>query len=173
MKAIFLDFDGVLHPSPEVLQHRLSTLALQGSESILATGLFRWASLLEDALQAATDSTSQADSDIAIIAHSSWRNQPWMTTDLARGLLGPLGHRFAGFTTRFEGRERSIEDFVSRASVQEFLILDDAEREFSALRDHLVLTNPLIGLNDSNTLSLVSRWVASKCRPAHAPAEAH
>ena len=156
MKVVFADFDGVFHPSTEILDKDLPTLAMRGSDAVLATGLFRWTSLTEEVLSSAPGSE-----DIAIVVHSSWRNMGWADSRLARELLGPLGHRFEGFTQRQIPREQSIRDFVQRAGVEQYVILDDAEREFRSEREHLIVTNPLLGMSDPLALSQLGRWAMS------------
>jgi hypothetical protein len=153
MKTLFLDFDGVLHPSTAILNKDMPTLALQGIEQLLEGGLFQWRSQLEQAL-----SRSESEQEIAIVVHSSWRNQTWMSSALARELLGPLGHRFAGFVEQHEPRERAITKFIDRMQIEEFLILDDAYAEFSVLHDRLLVTNPLLGVSDPQVLAQIGCW---------------
>ncbi len=154
MKVVFADFDGVFHPSTEILGKDLGTLAMCGSKAILDTGLFRWTSALEEAL------VQSDDSHIALVVHSSWRNMSWATSSLVRELLGPLGHRFEGFVQRHIPRETAILEFVARTGLDDFLILDDAGSEFKVLRDHLVLTNPLLGTSERTITAQVSTWAS-------------
>lgn len=156
MKTLFLDFDGVLHPSTAILDKDVATLALQGGRELLASGLFQWSHLLEQALRDA-----EGDDEIVVVVHSSWRNQPWMSSSLAREVLGPLGHRFAGFLEGREPREPAIVEFVARMDIHDFLILDDSHAEFSALSDKLITTNPLLGVSEPHTLAQISAWCAS------------
>lgn len=155
MRALFLDFDGVLHRSTDIVGKDVSSLALQGSEAILATGLFRWTGLLEESLAQADGSD-----DIAVVVHSSWRNQRWMSSSLARTLLGPLGRRFAGFVEAHTPREKAIDDFVTRLSLESILILDDARDEF-VHSESLIVTNPLQGVSDVSVLEQVRSWADS------------
>lgn len=155
MKTLFLDFDGVLHPSIAILGKDIATLALHGSEHILASGLFKWNELLEAAL-------SESEEEVVIVVHSSWRNQPWMSTSLARDLLGPLAHRFEGFVELREPREKAISEFADRMKVDDFLILDDSRAEFSVLLDRLLLTNPLSGVSEASTLAQIRAWTSAK-----------
>jgi len=160
MKTIFLDFDGVLHPSTAILDKNVATLALQGGQKLISSGLFVWSHHLEEAIRQA-----EGDDEIVIVVHSSWRSQPWMSSALARESLGPLGHRFAGFVDRYGDRETCIAKFAGRMDIQDFLILDDSHAEFSVLADRLVTTNPLLGVSDPKTLAQVSTWAS--CSRSH------
>lgn len=155
MKVVFADFDGVFHPSTEIVDKDLPTLALQGADAIKGTGLFRWTQLLESEL---------GQTDVMLVVHSTWRRSSWAIS-LMRQLLGPLGHRFLSCTRSEISREDSIAEFVERAGVTDFIILDDAHSEFGDLSDHLICTNPLIGLNDPDTLEHIRSWATA---PAYA-----
>lgn len=154
MKVVFADFDGVFHPTTDIVGIDLPTLALHGAEALLATGLFRWTHLLERAL---------ADTEVVLVVHSTWRRASWANA-LIRDLLGPLGHRFLSCTRGEVGREDSIAEFVERTGVKEFIILDDADTEFEELTEHLICTDPLQGVSDPGVLDNIRAWATARSR---------
>jgi len=156
MKAVFADFDGVFHPSPEILDKDMPSLVMRGADAVLSTGLFRWTGLVEDVL-----AQSPGGEDIAVVVHSSWRNMGWADSRLVRQLLGPLGHRFEGFVQRHVPREQSIREFIDRVGIDQYVILDDARREFVLEQDNLIVTNPLVGMSDPAALAHLGRWAMS------------
>lgn len=150
MKTLFLDFDGPLHPATAIQGKDMATLALLGAAEIRKAGFFCWNEALEDALA--------INHEIGIVVHSSWRNQPWMSSALAREILGPLGHRFQGFATPHVPRERAVEECITRMGIEDFLILDDAHAEFKKLSPFLIAPNPLRGVSDQSILARVALW---------------
>lgn len=156
MKALFLDFDGVLHPSTHVIGKDMAGLALQGSQAISDTGMFCWVSALEHALN-----QEHSSEEIGIVVHSSWRSASWATPQLIRELLGPLGHRFMGFVEPNVPREQAIDRFIMRTGIVDHLILDDAIREFGPGRRDLVITNPLLGVSEECVLATIRCWARS------------
>jgi hypothetical protein len=156
MKALFLDFDGVLHPSTHVVGKDMARLALQGSQAITDTGMFCWTGALEEALH-----QEPFAEEIGIVVHSSWRNASWATPQLIRELLGPLAHRFMGFVQSNVPREQAIDNFIQRAGIADHIILDDATREFGPGRSELIVTNPLLGVSEECVLAHIRSWARS------------
>lgn len=124
-------------------------------------GLFCWSEDLEDAIREAEQRTGD---DIALVIHSTWRKQPWVSLQLLREALGPLGHRLVALTSPHLEREDSILDLVQRAGIDDYIVIDDAAREFSPRIQQLVVTNPLCGVSDPAVLSAVQDWVGADCR---------
>ena len=81
-RVLFLDFDGVLHPTTEDLD--------DDSGRCLATPFFGWLPHLARALEWFLD--------VRIVVHSTWRYT--QDVDELRELLGPLRVRFLGATPR-------------------------------------------------------------------------
>ena len=135
-RALFVDFDGVLHPST----------AIQGLDTTLPldllsekNGLFRWTHHLAELLT--------GHDDVMLFAHSSWRFT--LSNSAMRQALGPLGMFFEGVTNpQQRQRMASIEETVQRADLGDYLVLDDARDEFTHGFEHLVLCNPLQGLSE-------------------------
>lgn len=167
MRALFLDFDGVLHPSTEIMGKDLASLALRGADALIDAGLFRWTGVLEDEL-----ARCRGAADISIVVHSSWRDQPWLSSTLARDLLGRLGHRLEGFVAQHTPRATAISEFASRHSLQDILILDDAVHEFSN-EPALVVTNPLLGVTEESTLARIRSWARDSARQPSRPLAYH
>jgi hypothetical protein len=146
LRALFLDIDGVLHPSTAINGIDFANPAMQTADALRGAGLLCHVQALLDAI---------ADSDVLIIVHSSWRDTPW-----AGGVLREvLGRCFAGFTIADLAREASIADTCERFEIADFLIVDDAHGEFETdhIRCRLLVTNPLTGL-DTEILARVRAW---------------
>jgi hypothetical protein len=150
-RAIFIDFDGVMHPSTaiETLDTKLPLLP-----QVQALDLFRWTYVLADMLH--------DHPDVMLFVHSSWGHM--LDNTAMRQVLGPLaqdGRYFSVTNTGISQREASIADMVDKAQLDSFLILDDAHAEFSALRKHLVVCNPLIGITEPAVKQSVVNWLWS------------
>ncbi len=136
MRLLFLDFDGVLHPSdPE------------------STGLrhFCWLPVLAQLLE--------QHSDVRIVVHSTWRYDH--TDNELRTLLGPLGPRFVGSAPRAP-REQAIEMVLgaNKGKVVSHMVLDDAVKEFSGGTVNLLLVEAHLGLSDVRVQAALSTWLA-------------
>lgn len=134
---VFLDFDGVLHPTEAAYQvedcQRLTIAAAQSA------GLFIHCEALESML-------TEARHPVRIVVHSSWRLTT--STDHMRALLGPVGNRVQGITSPSLDRELSILDYMHRRSIEprNVLILDDQPELFSKLSSRLIVCEPNVGL---------------------------
>jgi len=150
-KVLFLDIDGVLHPSTDVLDFAATGLPLLAYAQS-RPHLLRWAPLLVRSL---------AETACQIVVHSSWRNEV-SDTEL-RGLFGPCGlaDRMIGSTPRGLTREQGILKVMTLMGLshESILILDDASSEFDLLSARVALCNPLRGLSDGAVLDAVRRWV--------------
>jgi hypothetical protein len=151
MRALFSDIDGVLHPPSAIQGLSMATLALGRADTFARLGLFCWAGILEDLLV-------QTDDDLGLIIHSTWRQQSWVSPQLMRAALGPLGHRFIGMTSPDLQRQASIEDLCQRAGISDRLILDDAGDEFAPGTPGLLVTNPLRGVSDPAIQDRLIEW---------------
>lgn len=162
IRAVFADIDGVMHPPPRLRGPELvAALALASGRQMRSQGLFCWAGHLEAALSEAEHRTGE---EFPLVIHSTWRKQPWVSLQVLREALGPLGHRLMTMTSPDLDREDSILDLAERARIEDYLVIDDASAEFSSRIEHLVITNPLRGVNDPAVLSVIRAWAGASCR---------
>jgi hypothetical protein len=151
-RVISLDIDGVLHDANMVKTADICALAIGGGAVLRSAGLFAHAQLLEGLLG------ELGATDVRIIIHSSWRKHHW-APGVIRAALGPLERRFESMTSPDAGREASVEALCARAGIDDYLIIDDAHDEFTPGNPHLVVTNPIRGLNDPAVLARIRAWV--------------
>ena len=125
MRVLFLDFDGVLHPGPDVTA---------------SPALWFWLPALAKVLE--------AHGDVRIVVHSTWRLDH--SVDQLRVLLGGLGERVIDATPE-GGRLESIERWLeAHNDVDSYRILDDDESAFFfPLPAELILCDPVHGIGGS------------------------
>ncbi|MEJ8837689.1 HAD domain-containing protein [Ramlibacter sp. AN1133] len=158
-KAVFADIDGVMHRPPNSRgPDSVAAIALASGTQLREQGLFCWTEHLEQALAEADEATGDA---IVLVIHSSWRKQPWVSMQMLREALGPLGHRLMAITSPDLEREASIVDLAERAGIDDFIVIDDASAEFSPRIKNLVVTNPLRGVSDPGVLAAVRDWAGA------------
>lgn len=135
-RILFLDFDGVLHPLSE-------------DQSVQN---FVWLPVLEQLLV--------AHQDVQIIVHSTWRYI--YQDDELRGLLAGLGARFAGSAPRGP-REQAIQAVLqaNRGHFSDYLVLDDAKREFTQGELNVLFLDSITGISDPLAQAAVTAWLVS------------
>jgi hypothetical protein len=151
-KAIFLDFDGVLHPSTAIEGINLHIT----QETIESRDLFRWVPHLEEAIAAAPEAFKE---DLLIAVHSSWRMIQGLDQALIRKSLRTLGPYYVGMTDPNLQRWPSIQNMCHRAEIESILILDDAYEEFPADLIQLITCSPLTGLSDDSVKKKITGWL--------------
>jgi len=152
-RAIFLDIDGVLHPTTAI-EHFNPLMPL--AESMARHQLMRWCDDLADLMD--------GHDDVLLFVHSSWRFQ-FENADL-RMALGRLGHLYEGITDQEErNRFPSITQMAARAGLDDYLILDDARDAFPADCAQLVLCNPLLGITEDRVKTAVRTWLQASAAP--------
>lgn len=134
LRAIYLDFDGVLHPEGEPV--------LSQNRKLLANpNLFCWRSILEAALV--------THPDVRIIVSSDWRRL-FPDASLIQ-LLGPdLGQRFAGVVTvKISSRAEEILHDAAERRLARWLALDDhpTVHAAAAIDPRFVACEPARGLS--------------------------
>ena len=141
-RALFLDFDGVLHPT--VLSR------FDEPPESLATVFFGWLPALVDVLRTYPD--------VAIVVHSTWRYTH--DVDELKLLLGALGPQVVGATPRGP-RYESIEWWLQmNPSFADHRILDDDASEFpTPPPPELILCNPTTGVAASDVLAALRAWL--------------
>lgn len=151
---MLLDFDGVLHGADA--HFALHDVKVSRTE-LRAAGLFDHADLLARLIL--------PNEEVRVIVHSSWRLTH--TDEELRAVLGPLGGRFAGATSRALDRQASINDFVARhcLSPSQYRVLDDQVDQLGALADAVIACDPHFGLAAPTTLRLLRHWLEERPRP--------
>lgn len=151
MRAVFLDFDGVVHPVSAIADWR--TLNVHGadiSHLIQKRDLFRWLPVLANALD--------DHPDVLLVIHSGWRSVADNTK--MREILGSsLSERFIGVTSLQLHRHEGIQDFVQRSGMEQYLIIDDATGEFPKGFERLLPTDPELGLSELNVADRLRDWL--------------
>ena len=149
-KVLFLDIDGVLHPSTDVLDFVASGLPLLAYVQSRPY-LLRWAPLLAQSLN---------DTACQIVVQSSWRNEVTDTELRSLFAASVLAARMIGSTPRSVAREEGILRVMALMGLPQdnVLILDDAVAEFHQLSARVAACHPLRGLSDRAVLDAVRRW---------------
>lgn len=136
-KVLFLDFDGVLHPTSH------------------GSVLFSQMNLLEDAI---------GNENCQIVISSSWRfhmDLAKLRGQFSRGLqeriLGITGEPYIGSYARFH----EINAYVQEQGIDDWRALDDAFWEFPKGCDQLIRCNPNTGMS-SVEVNLVRSWLESR-----------
>lgn len=134
MRLLFLDFDGVLHPS----------------EADPALPHFCWLPELERLLAPYPD--------VQIVVHSTWRYDHHDAE--LRALLGSLGPRFVGSAPRGP-REQAIESVLqaNRSRVTSYLVLDDAPKEFAEGALNVLFLDGRVGISDLDSQAALVQWL--------------
>lgn len=142
---LFLDFDGVLHPSTI----EVDWVNEGGKMTPKAEGLFAHVDALARALEPFPD--------LRIVVSSSWRSM--YPIEELREVLGPLGHRVIDTTGRRVGtRWQDIEGYLSRRAPVPWIACDDDDHGWpDDLRHQLIRPNPLVGLTSDDLSELVRR----------------
>ena len=147
-RAIFLDFDGVLHQPRAIAGAKppLTPQEIQAGwpQTFCHLGLLK--SLLE------------GHSDIAVIVSSSWR---LFLTDVELGeLLAPIEHWYGGSTgDRRLGRDAAIKEWLVVNGITNYLVLDDVKTFFPGDWPQLLLCNSALGLSDPLVYSKLKQWI--------------
>jgi hypothetical protein len=140
--VLFLDFDGVLHPTLE---------DIDDSDACIATPLFGWLPLLARSLE--------PHPDVAVVVHSTWRYNHDL--DELQELLGPLGARFLGATPLGPRYESILWWLRLNPTFASHRILDDNTREFPApVPAELIVCHPLRGVSDPHVLAWLREWLS-------------
>lgn len=142
LRALFLDFDGVLHPTNIGLDFE--------SEKVIGTGLFGWLPHLASVLR--------PHPDVLIVVHSTWRYTH--DVDELREMLGALGGRVVGSTARGPRYESITGWLQQNPAVTSFRVLDDGASEFpQPLPPELILCDPRSGVSAPDVQAALKDWL--------------
>ena len=137
--ALFLDFDGVLHPTTD---------GTNADEPIRIVH-FGWLPLLASVLE---------PHDVRIVVHSTWRYTH--DIDELRALLDLLGPRVIGATPPGPRYESILSWLNLNSQFAAYRVLDDDAREFPApTPPELILCNPAKGVSEPRVLAALSAWL--------------
>jgi hypothetical protein len=144
-RVLFLDFDGVLHPTViEGEPHRM--------EEVIGVGLFGWLQTLESLLR--------PHPDVAVVVHSTWRHTH--DDEELRMLLGRVGERMVGSTppgSRYDGIRQWLRANPTYSSHR---ILDDDPTEFPRPPpDELIVCSPEEGVTGKEVVAALRKWLRS------------
>lgn len=135
-KALFLDFDGVLH-------------AAIGPTSAMKR--FVWAPLLDEILR--------PFHSVEVVVHASARDHTDIATITTQ--LGPLGCRVVDAVPRKVERYEAICAWLAgHSDVTDYRILDDEPREFPTNLPQLILCNPRTGISDMAIQRQLITWLS-------------
>ena len=157
-RAIFVDFDGVLHDADILRVGNLTgdkpiLRAIEGRE------LFEYAHLLAELLKHYPN--------VQVVVHSSWRRD--FDAAECRALLAHTGLRIDGVTPPLiayrglgSARQASIEQYVREHGIADWIALDDEPQQFdeSWCNRRLIVCHENHGLSDGVTLNRVREWLA-------------
>ena len=134
MRVLFLDFDGVLHPTP--LADADQPLRLLPHLRALLHGR----------------------ADVGLVVHSTWR-YVYRPRELAE-LLATAGAPVLGATPRGPRHESILWWLHLNPLVTEYVILDDDAREFpDPLPPELIVCDPADGILTPGVLDRLGRWL--------------
>lgn len=137
MRALFLDFDGVLHPAGGVPGYTLP---------------FEWPPLLSDILSSGPH--------IALVIHSSWAER--YSFEELREFLGPLAVKLVGAVGSGPKAEAITAFLRGSPDIDSWLVIDDCPNEFpSTFVGSIAVCDPATGLFDSSVQDRIRRWISA------------
>ncbi|PAJ96074.1 hypothetical protein CJO69_03260 [Burkholderia ubonensis] len=161
-RVLFLDFDGVTHPESVYLLHKRGPILVDA----LGHSLFEHCLLLEEVLSPYPD--------LRIVLSTSWvRRYRGSVVRVSRRLTPGLQARVVGATyhsgmdpREFASAPRGMQVWsdVLRRKPDAWLALDDDWLHWPAwCRDHLVRTDPLLGISEPSVLMELKIKLAKMC----------
>jgi len=150
VRAIFVDFDGVLHDVDAVaVTYECYSMVITGER------LFEHMPIFEHLL---------ADHpDVHIVIHSSWRNH-FPPDQLRLRFPESLRSRIHGVTMRGSQRYAGILDYAEAHGVSDYIILDDMPGEFcydGPPPDELIICHEKHGIGSPSVQAQISEWLAA------------
>lgn len=148
LRALFLDFDGVLHPPA----------AIRGAKPPLtpAEVLRGWPSTFEH-LPILVQQL-QGWEDVAVVVSSSWRM--FFDDEQLKEVLLPVSNWYVGSTgSSYLGRSIAIRRWLELNEITEFAVLDDEPAYFDGDWPTLILCNPELGLGEARVQRQLEHWL--------------
>ena len=151
-RIIFLDFDGVLHPLGSLADARppLTPLAIRTRWPQALAHLGILASMLE------------GHAEVAVVVTSSWRM--FLTDEQLGQPLAPIAPWYGGLVgLPYQGRATAIKAWLTRAHMDDYLILDDQPDYFPGGIDAwptLILCDSNLGIADEQVQQRLRRWIS-------------
>lgn len=148
LRAIFLDFDGVLHPPRAIAGAKPPLTPQQVMQGWPET--FQHLPVLAEILQ--------GHPDIVVVVSSSWR---MYLTDAQLGeLLEPIRAWYAGsIGSAHLGRDIAITNWLNLNNISDFVVLDDVQLFFPGKWPTLILCESSTGISDIHVQSRLRAWV--------------
>ncbi len=141
-RALFVDIDGVLHPT--MVEDALE------ADGVVHTPMFGWLPVLAGVLR--------PHQHVVLVVHSTWRYTH--DVDELRGVLGTLGSRVVGATPRGPRYESILWWLHLNPAFSDYRILDDDAKEFpSPPPAELILCNPSAGVTGPEVLASLGAWL--------------
>jgi hypothetical protein len=153
---LFLDFDGVLHPS-SVFMNKEGQPALHSTNDSLS--LFCWSHYLIPILQ--------VNKDLQIVVSSTWALYFGLEGVKAR-LPASIARRVvdttASYQTDFEIRGEQVEQYVKEHGIERWLALDDYDYKWpESSFDNLIFCHPEYGLSKQETMIELIKKIEEQC----------
>jgi hypothetical protein len=149
MKTIFLDIDGVVHPSDaaDVL------VTEEGHLRFIGEALFVWNHILQELV---------IGKDVQIVIHSTWRHH-YQLHELQNFFPESIRHQVVAVT---EGSNRidSIHRFLSQhqdIEVFGYVVLDDMLAAFQSNWPNLIACDGLMGISCSTVQKQIEQFIQS------------
>lgn len=150
-RAIFLDFDGALHPARDVADYASGSLPdVSLAQYVQERNLLRWVPVLAQMLD--------GHEDVMLVVHSGWRTR--CQSYEIREFLGPLAPWFSGVTDNGP-RYRSIMEVVDRFEIDQYVVIDDAVNEFPRDFPALLACDPDLGVTSPEVQAGLRQWLVA------------
>jgi hypothetical protein len=147
-RALFLDFDGVLHPPRAIAGARPPLSPAQIRAGWPTT--FEHVGLLAEQLQ--------GHHDVGVVVCSSWRM--YLDDDALGSLLQPLAAWYAGSTgLPYQPRDVAIQAWLQANDIRDFTVIDDNVCFFPGAWPTLIVCDTERGLDDPAVLTKLSIWL--------------
>lgn len=148
-RAIFLDFDGVLHP-PSAIEGARPPL----TPSQIRTGwpgTFLHLPILKALLQGYTE--------VGVVVSSAWRM--FLDDEQIGELLTPISSWYVGTTgCEYLGRDIAIQKWLQANCIDDFVVLDDMKEYFPGIWPTLILCEAKFGIAKPRVQEKLQAWLS-------------